>query len=212
MPILTPTKQTGAMAKASDVVYVEPGIQVTDEQLAEDLTVEGLNAAFLADLLSSFLAHERCGRHLYRSVAGRTNNPVLKQRYEDFGDETERHVGILEELVAGMGGNPNYVSPAARATEASDSSVLQSTFLLAGSLDAMTQDMVMLDAVLLAEALDHANWKALSELTTQLPEGSARDAFAAAVDQVGPQEDDHLRWVLDMRQQLSMLQAKTDLS
>ena len=66
------------------------------------------------------LAHERCGTHLYRSVAGRTNNPVLQAQYEEFGDETERHVEILEELVTAAGGNPNYVSPAARATEGTD--------------------------------------------------------------------------------------------
>src|SRR3546814_13386017 len=82
--------------------------------------IDGANAAFVADLLSACLAHERCGTHLYRSVAGRTNNAILKAKYEEFGDETLRHVGILEELVASLGGNPSYVSPLARAVRSEE--------------------------------------------------------------------------------------------
>src|SRR3546814_19161917 len=115
MPTLTPTKDTGGTAKASDVVYVEPERTVTDADLAKMIDIDGANAAFVADLLSACLAHERCGTHLYRSVAGRTNNAILKAKYEEFGDETLRHVGILEELVASLGGTPSYVSPLARA-------------------------------------------------------------------------------------------------
>src|SRR3546814_14308391 len=91
MPTLTPTKDTGGTAKASDVVYVEPERTVTDADLAKMIDIDGANAAFVADLLSACLAHERCGTHLYRSVAGRTNNAILKAKYEEFGDETLRH-------------------------------------------------------------------------------------------------------------------------
>src|SRR4051794_36485779 len=117
MPTLTPTKADGATSKASDLVYVEPSITVTDDLLQSTIAIQGLNVAFLADLLSGFLAHERCGTHLYRMVQARTNNPVLQRKYKEFGEETIRHVQILEELIAGAGGNPNYVSPMARAIE-----------------------------------------------------------------------------------------------
>jgi hypothetical protein len=47
-----------------------------------DALFEGanVNGPFVADLLSAALAHERCGRHLYRSCEGRTNNPMLQRR------------------------------------------------------------------------------------------------------------------------------------
>jgi hypothetical protein len=42
----------------------------------------------------------------------------------------------------------------------------------------------MLDAVLLAEAQDHANWSCVSGVVDDLPAGNVRDAFQAAVDEV----------------------------
>jgi rubrerythrin len=208
-PTLTPTYDTGAKTKASAVVYVPPDRQVSDTQLAEQLSETGLNMAFVADICSAALAHERCGRHLYRSIAGRTNNPVLKAKYEQYGSETERHAAILERLITKMGGDPMYVSPAARAVEASDTKLVESTFLLAGSVDAMTQEMVMLDAVLLAESLDHANWTALTELAGELPEGALKEAFVEAVTEVGTEENDHLMWARGTRTELITLQAKS---
>jgi rubrerythrin len=153
------------------------------------------------------LTHERCGRHLYRSCEARTNNPVLQAKYREFGAETERHVEILEAVVTATGGNPSYVGPAARAVEATDSSLLQSTFMLRGSLDVVTAETVMLDAVLLAECMDHANWQLFTKLATRLPAGDLRDQFEAAGREVEPQEDEHLTWATTTKERLTMLQA-----
>ncbi|MGH8978223.1 MAG: hypothetical protein ACRDV7_09135 [Acidimicrobiia bacterium] len=49
---------------------------------------------------------------------------------------------------------------------------------------------------------------ALAALTGKLPEGSLREAFPAAVDEVEAQEDEHLGWAKQTRQQL-MLQLAT---
>jgi hypothetical protein len=75
----------------------------------------------------------------------------------------------------------------------------------------MTQELVLLDAVMLAEAKDHANWSCLSTLCGSLPEGDVRDAFARAVGQVEPQEDEHLAWATDMRCRMITAQARSSL-
>src|ERR671910_789444 len=144
MPTLIPTAATGARSKPEHMTYVDPAHTMRPDEDEAFLANTGLNGPFVADLLSDMLAHERCGAQLYRSVAGRTHNPMLQRKYEDFGEETLTHVGILVGL-------------------------LESTFLLGGSVDLMTQELVMLDAVLLAEAKDHANWACLSALTGELP-------------------------------------------
>jgi rubrerythrin len=202
MTTLIPTKDTGAVAKANRSVYGEPAQQVTDEMLDQQLVDTGLNGPFLADFLSGALTHERCGRHLYRSCAARSAIPELRGKYEEFGAETERHVEILEQLIVQAGGNPSYVSPTARAVEGSDSKLLESTFALSGAADPLTAEMSMLDAVLLAEAMDQANWQLIASLAEQLPEGEIRDAFEAAVVEVEPQEDEHLGWAQTTKQQL----------
>lgn len=210
MPItLIPTYDTGAVTKPTDMVYAPPGREVTDDVLAGQLLDLGMNTPFIADIMSAALAHERCGRHLYRSVGGRTQNPMLKAKYEHFGDETERHAEILETLISAMGGNPQYVSPAARATEACDSKLVETTFMLAGSIDIMTAEMVMLEAVLLAETIDHNNWLAIEALAGELPDGELRQQMVDAVAEVLSQEDEHLGWARDTRLQMIRLQAKS---
>jgi rubrerythrin len=209
MPILTPTAATGARSIPQDMTLVDPVRTMSPDEQQSFLAGTDLNGPFVADLLSDMLAHERAGAMLYRSVAERTHNPLLQRKYRSFGEETLEHVGILEDLIDALGGDPGYVSPAARATTKSGLGLLESTFLLSGSVDLMTQELVMLDAVLLAEAKDHANWECLSSLTDNLPTGDVRAAFEGAVGQVVPQEDEHLGWAQDMRCRMISMQAQS---
>jgi rubrerythrin len=209
MPTLTPTAPFGARSVPQEMTYVDPARQLTEADRQQFLEGTGLNGPFVADLLSDMLAHERAGAHLYRSVAARTHNAVLERQYEHFGEETVEHVDVLETLIGQLGGDPMYISPAARATEKAGTSLLESTFLLAGSIDLMTQELVMLDAVMLAEAKDHANWSGLSQLVDTFPEGEIRDHVRRAVAQVEPQEDEHLSWAQDMRSKMIALQVRS---
>jgi len=110
MTTFTPTKSSGATAVANEVLYVDPSAEITADALAAQIQLDGLNTVFVADLLSGMLTHERCGAHLYRAVSTRAHNPMLKRRYEQFGQETVTHVEILERLIEQCGGNPNYIS------------------------------------------------------------------------------------------------------
>ncbi len=207
-PTLTPTADNGTTSQPSPMVYVPPARQMTPERLEEELVDTGMNGPFIADMLSAMTAHERAGRHLYRSVAGRTHNPVLKARYEEFGHETEDHVRILGEIVVAFGGDPQYVSPYARAVEMMGTKTLEATFLLSGSVDVMTSEMVMLDAVLLAETIDRANWVTLATLVEKLP-SNLKSQVKGLVEEVLEDEDDHLGWATSMRQRMVMLQAES---
>jgi rubrerythrin len=209
MTITEVTYDTGGKSKSIGMTYVDARRAMTDKDLDAFIPGSGLNGPFVADLMSDFLAHEMCGVHLYRSVGGRTLNPLLKSRYKEFLGETEQHVGILRELITTLGGDPQYVSPSARATHKMGAATLQATFLLGGSIDVMTQELVMLDAVMLAEARDHANWSFLSQLVAEVPDGPAKEALAGAVGRVEPQEDNHLGWAQETRSKMMMLQAKS---
>lgn len=200
---------TGATTRPMPGISVQPGREMTDDQLEAMSGLEGLNATFVADVLSDMLMHERCGFHLYRSLEGRSNNPMLAGRYRDFGKDTARHIAVLEELITALGGDPQYVSPSARATEKMNTALLESTFMLDGSIDVMTAELVMLDAVLLAETRDHANWSCLSDLVTSFPEGKARDAVRKAVIEVEDEEDTHLDWARSTRSKMIALQSSS---
>src|SRR5690606_33858798 len=95
----------------------------------------------------------------------------------------------------------------ARVTEALDAKTLEATFTTSGSVDPMVNDTALLDAVFLAESVDHANWQALARITAELGEGELRDRFQAAVDRVTAEEDEHLTWAREMRMQFTVFQV-----
>lgn len=210
MPTLIPTAATGATARPGEAVYVDPERRWSEDQVPEALRDSRVNGPFILDFLSAVITHERCAVHLYRSVAGRTQNPVLRSRYEDFGAESERHVQLLEHAITELGADPQHVSPSARATEGMDTKLVESTFLLGGSLDVMQREMAMLDAVLAAESLDRANWEAIAKLIDRLPEGSGRTALAGACAEVIDQEDAHVGWALETRTKMVTMQASSE--
>jgi ferritin-like metal-binding protein YciE len=201
------TYEKGGAAKVTGVLYGEPDRQVADAGSNTDLASTGLNAPFVADFLSACLAHERCGVHLYRSVAGRTALAELRERYEEFGRETEEHVSLLEELVLGAGGNPNYVSPAARASEKSAACLLESTWALGGSVDDVTEELTMIEAVMVAEAKCLGNWQILAALAEDMTaedatQGAIKRQFTDATTQVLAQEAGHYGWATEARTKL----------
>lgn len=193
------TRATGGTAKPAGLLYIEPQLQVVDAGSSTALSETGLEAGFTADLLSACLAHERCGVHLYRSVAARTTSDDLRARYERFGEETAEHVRILEELIEGAGGDAQYVSPSARATEKAGAGLVESTYMVAGSVDPVTVEVAMLEAVMLAEAKDHSNWELLATLATRMTDGPVRQTFESATADVLAEEEEHLSWARDTR-------------
>jgi rubrerythrin len=203
------TKETGGKAPLMTTTsFSAPECAILPEQLDEFLAGTGMNAMFMADLLSSFLAHEQCGFHLYRTAISLTNNSMLKKKYEEFCSETEEHIGIFEELITACGGVPGYVSPTARLVEATDTKIHEAAVLLPGSADEVTLDLLILEAVVLAETKCHADWSLVQKLAEDMPEGAGRDAFQTAVGQVEQQEDEHIRWARDAWETLILTQAK----
>jgi hypothetical protein len=135
---------------------------------------------------------------------------MLKARYVQFGEETQHHVEVLEELVTGAGGNPSYVSQQARLVHGMDSKLVESTWAGTGAVDLMAAEMAMLDAVYLAETMCHTNWQLLAKLCEAADAGPTRDAMQRAVDEVEHQEDEHLEWARTTKARLITMQAKSN--
>ncbi len=134
---------------------------------------------------------------------------MLKMKYDEYGKQSERHAEILKQIIVEAGVEPTYVSQTAQRIEMQDTSLVNATMSDQGR-DLLTQEMAMLDAVFVAEAVDHANWEALSKLSKQMSEGAFASALKRAVAEVEPQEDDHLSWARDTRMLLVNLLARSD--
>jgi rubrerythrin len=209
MPAVTTvvTKDTGGKTRPMPMTVAAPSQMLLPDQLDRMGADAQLNGRFLADLLSAFCAHERCGVHLYRTVAGLTMQPEWKQKYEEFGRETEEHIRIYSDLITRLGGDPMYASPPARLTEFLDTKLME-PILIGGSIDLKTLDLAGLECVFLAESKCHANWQFLGKLAATLPDGNVKRALQEAVQKVEKQEDEHLEWVQQTWQQTLLRQVQ----
>jgi rubrerythrin len=162
-----------------------------------------VNKQVLLDKLSEFLMVEQCGWQLYRVVESRATDKELKERYQEFGQETDRHRTILTRLIGELGGDPDHVSPTARIAQAKSEALLASA-LVSGPLGQAEWEASDLENVLLAETKDHADWELLGQLAEQLPNGKTKTAIEAAVAEVGPEEDEHLGWAQTKLAELSL--------
>lgn len=199
----------GGTAKPAPMVAIDPERLVLDEHHKDLGASAGLNGPFVADMLSDVLMHARCGFHLYRSIAGRSNNPMLKSRYETMIGKAENLIAITERLITELGGDPGYTSPMSRVTEKFDFGTLEGTFMLSGSVDLMDQEMAMLNAVVLAETITLANWETLAALAGSLEDGEVKDALGRAVEEVFPTPTEIVTWATQTRQQMMIMQAQS---
>jgi len=154
---------------------------------------EELEGIFLANFMSAFAAHKRCVVHLYRMAAGLTQIPEWREKYMEFEDHTADHLRILERLIERLGGDPMYASPQARMTEFVATKLVE-PILLEGSVDPLTLELTLLEAVTLAERKRRLNWKLISELADQMRETISKQAMREAVEQVESDQDEHVRW------------------
>lgn len=194
------TKEMGAKTMPIGSTIAAPECKMTGSELNETMADVQASGIMLANMLSAFMAHERCGVHLYRTAAGMTEFPEWRNKYEEFLAQTEDHVRILSELIEEIGGDPMYVSPQARMTEFVNTKLME-PILLEGSVDSLTRELTMLESVLLAERKCHANWELLGVLARQLPDSDPAQAMLQAVEQVEDQEDEHVRWAQQQWQQ-----------
>jgi rubrerythrin len=200
------TRETGAKTMPIGMTVAAPEATMTGDQLMSFAADAQTNSIMLANLISAFAAHERCGVHLYRTAAGFTQFGEWRARYEEFLAQTEEHVRILSELATQLGGDPKYVSPQARMTEFMNTKLME-PILLEGSVDGLTCELALLEAVVLAERKCHAHWQLLSQLAGHLPQGRSAQAIQRAVEVVEDQEDEHVRWAEQAWQQAVLAQV-----
>ncbi|HKX29627.1 MAG TPA: ferritin-like domain-containing protein [Blastocatellia bacterium] len=193
MNLMTVTYETGAKTMPIGMTVTGPESELSSSELMSFAEEMQSNSILLANLISAFAAHERGGVHLYRTAMGLTQFQEWRRKYEEFLTQTVEHVRILSELTIELGGDPGYVSPQARMTEFMNTKLMESV-LLDGSVDGLTRELTILEAVLLAERKCHANWDLLSELCRRLPASDDSQAIERAVTQVKIEEDEHVRW------------------
>lgn len=200
------TPLTGATIKPGPMVTVPPMAEVTDDDLDGFASGSGLNAPFLADQFSMFIAHERDSVNMLRSLASISSNPALQGTYQKFAGEAEEAAQIWADLILDLGGNPQYASPAGRMTEMMDGK-LQEAMLGAGSADPMTIEMAGLKSAMVGAHLCVANVDLLEQFA-DAAKGPAADRMREAAPRLREIAERHHKASMESIAKLSVQQAK----
>jgi rubrerythrin len=159
----------------------------------------GQQPLVLLDKLAERLAFERSGTRLYetlilkfREEGGFDGGPNLEELETIHRDELE-HFHTLSQFVEQLGGDPTAVTPSADVAAVASMGIVQLV------CDPRVSFGESLEAMLIAELVDHECWKTLRELARS----AGNEQLEQFTERAEAAEDMHLSWVR------SWVQART---
>ena len=145
----------------------------------------------MKELLLQSLEHERGGELVYDTALDCVVNEDLEDKWEDFLEQTERHVEILTEACEALGIDPDEMTPGRQIVQNNGNAMVMAmkTALKAG--DPAAAQLVACDCVMLAETRDQFNWELIGDCARALT-GEEHSVLMNAYEEVQYDEEDHL--------------------
>jgi len=144
----------------------------------------------LKELLLQSLEHERGGVKVYEAALKCVQNEELKEEFEKYHQQTERHVEVLQDVFAQMQLDPEEESPGRKIVRDLGQALVAAMESAAGAGDRAKAEIVACECVTIAELKDHLDWELIGEAAKKLTGADAK-ALKAAYDEVEDQEDEH---------------------
>jgi rubrerythrin len=174
------------------------------EKVKDYTTSADIKRPLLMEKLSEFLAVEKGGVKLYETAIQQVRNPDVLNRFREFYQQTRKHVEILTRVITALGGDPMHLSADAKIAEENAQALLKTMT----SSDGMRPQEVEINAIeniVIAETKDHADWQLLSHVARRSSDSHIRDVLKPAIDEVEPEEDQHLNWTAQQMAQLALM-------
>ena len=146
----------------------------------------------LSELLLQALETEMGGVQIYQTALGCVVNEDLKEEWEEYLGQTQRHVEVMHELFEKMGLDPKQETPGRKVVRHIGESLVKAMKMAkdaGGKPEAA--ELVACECVVLAETKDHSNWELMSQLADKT-KGKEAQALKEACEEVEEQEDEHL--------------------
>jgi rubrerythrin len=142
------------------------------------------------DLLCQALETEIGGVAVYRMAVLCAENDDLRQEWQKYLEQTERHVEVVRGMFSDLGLDPEATTPG-RSIVRDKGQALVSAMRKALKDAPDTAQVVAAECVVDAETKDHQNWELIGELSKVL-EGDAASVLGEAYREVEDEEDEHL--------------------
>jgi rubrerythrin len=139
------------------------------------------------ELLLQMLETELGGVRIYKAALTCVPNDELREEWEKYLKQTERHVEIVQKLFRKLGLDPEQETPGRGVVRHMGEGLVQAIELAqpAGA------ELVACECVVQAETKDHLNWSLLTTYAEQA-DGDEAKALTEACGKVEDEEDEHL--------------------
>jgi len=143
------------------------------------------------ELLYQALETELGGVQIYTTALRCVENDELKEEWEEYLEQTQQHVQIVQDVLTKLGLDPNEETPGRKVVRHIGEALVESMEMALNEGEPGAAQLVATEAVVLAETKDHQNWHLIGEIIKNA-KGELAKALKDAHDQVEPEEDEHL--------------------
>jgi rubrerythrin len=150
-----------------------------------------MEAKMVKELMLQSLEHEMGGVKIYQTALKCAINEDLREEWERYLQETEKHVQVLQDACLQMNLDPEEQTPGRKITRDKGASLVAAMEAALSAGDEETAQCVAAESVVLAETIDHFNWQLIGEVAKKAS-GADGKVLKQAYQEVEDQEDEHL--------------------
>ncbi len=143
------------------------------------------------ELLYQALETELGGVEIYRTAISCVVNADLKKEWEEYLEQTKKHVQIIENVFEQLGLETSKETPGRVVVRHIGESLNKAMEMAKANGTKKAAELVAAECVILAESKDHMNWDLIGELAKK-ETGEAKKILSQAYDEVHEQESEHL--------------------
>jgi rubrerythrin len=150
-----------------------------------------MEQAQLKELLLQSLEHERGGIRVFETALECVLNEDLKREFRGYLQQTRTHEQMLLSVFSELRLDPEEGSPGRHIVRQLGAALVQSMRSAQAAGNPVAAELVACECVVLAQTKDHMDWELLSQCAGHA-EARQAEPLQEAVDEVEPQEDEHL--------------------
>lgn len=143
------------------------------------------------ELLYQMLETELGGVQVYTAALRCAENEDLKEEWEEYLEQTQNHVTVVQECMQKLGLDPNEETPGRKVVRHIGESLVAAIEMALEEGEPGAAQLVAAESVVLAETKDHLNWHLLGEVMKKA-KGDVAKALKEAHEEVEHEEDEHL--------------------
>jgi ferritin-like metal-binding protein YciE len=143
------------------------------------------------ELLYQALETEMGGVEIYRTAVSCAVNADLKREWEEYLEQTTKHVQIVENVFDQLGLEKSKETPGRAVVRHIGESLVKAMEMAKANGNKKAAELVAAECVILAENKDYMNWDLIGELAKK-ETGEAKKVLSEAYEEVHEEESEHL--------------------